>query len=171
MSFFIGLESEGMSRLLFGSYNLNTVSSKSFFLNTYIHTWLSQIVLLLLTDSKDFSCLFHFYYTSPQLAQSLRCFIFMTQYPAFWILMVYLCSPYFFSLLKSVSWRVMDMLIKSNKDAFFKLIYFPNSVPVKFIKETRFPQISDYCSGNDKKCKSHPSTDIKKNHMRKGAVT
>lgn len=30
------------------------------------------------------------------------------------------------------------MVIKSNKDAFVKLIYFPNSVPVKFIKKPDF---------------------------------
>lgn len=54
------------------------------------------------------------------------------------------------------------MAIKSNKDAFVKLIYFPNYVPVKFIKETRFLHIFDYCSRNDKKCKSHPGTDIKR---------
>lgn len=102
--------------------------------------------------------------------QSLRCFIFITQYPAFWILMVYLCFAYFSYLLKSVSWRVTDMVIKSNKDAFVKLIYFPNFVSVKLIKETRFQQIFDYCSRNDKKCKSHPGTDIKKSHMRKGSV-
>lgn len=65
----------------------------------------------------------------------------------------------------------MDMVIKSNKDAFVKLIYFPNSVPVKFVKETRFPQIFDYCCGNDKKCKSYPGKDIKKSHMRKGSVS
>lgn len=135
----------------------------------YICTLLSfcWIVLLLLVDSKDFSHLFRFHYSSPQLV-SLWCFIFITQYPAFWILMVYLCSAYFSYLLKSVSWRVMDMVIKSNKDRFVKRIYFPNSVPVKFIKETRFPQIFDYCSRNDKKCKSHPGTDIKKGHARKG---
>lgn len=137
----------------------------------YIHTGLSScwIVLLLLTDSKDVSHLFYFYYSFSQLVQFLRCFIF-AQYPAFWILMVYLCSAYFSYLLKSVSWRVIDMVIKSNKDAFVKLIYFPNSVPVKFIKETRFLHIFDYCSGNDKKCKSHPGTDIKKSHRRNGSV-
>lgn len=76
--------------------------------------------------------------------------------------MVYLCSASFPYLLKSVSGRVMDMVIKFNKDAFVKLIYFANSVPVKFIKETRFLQIFDYCSGNDKKYRSHPGTDIKR---------
>lgn len=99
--------------------------------------------------------------SSPQRVQSLRCFIFPL-YPAFWILMVYLHSAYFSYLLKSISGRVMGMVIKSNKDAFVKLIYFPNSVSVKFIKESRFLQIFDYRSGNDKKCKSHPGTDIKR---------
>lgn len=84
--------------------------------------------------------------------------------------MVYLRSVYFFYLLKNVSGRVMDMVIKSNKDAFVKLIYFPNSVPVKFIKESRFLQIFDYCSGNDRKGRSHPGTDNKKSHMRESTI-
>lgn len=64
----------------------------------------------------------------------------------------------------------MDLVIKSNKDVFAGLIYFLSSLPVKFIRGTRFLQIFDYCSGNDK-CKSpEPGTDIKKNLPRKGSV-
>lgn len=83
--------------------------------------------------------------------------------------MVYLFSAYFSYLPKSVSRRVMDLVIKSNKDVFARLIYFWSSLPVKFIRGTRFLQIFDYCSGNDKR-KSHLGTDIKKNHMRKDSV-
>lgn len=79
--------------------------------------------------------------------------------------MVYLFSAYFSYLTKSVSRRVMDLVIKSNKDVFGRLIYFRSSLPVKFIRGSRFLQIFDYCSGNDRQ--SHPGTDIKKNHRRK----
>lgn len=124
-------------RLLFGSYNLNLVSSKfgilKFvkFLPKHVYSYLIVLnCFIVINRVQGLSCLFHFYYSSPWLAKSLRCFIFMTQYPAFWILMVYLCSAFFSSLLKSISWRVMDMLIKSNKDAFLNWFIFQTLFPL-----------------------------------------